>query len=1112
MLELLEERLAPAALIVNTALDTLGGAQLSLRDAITAVNAGSYGGPAGNQVTGTFGSNDTILFSVPTGSIITLNSALPVLSKSVQIAGPGATALTIDGASKYRLFQVGAGINVGISGLTLAHGSNINATGDGGAIDNLGSLAVSNCSFANNASYNSVGLSSGNGGAIANNGQLVSVSNCSFLNNSAVNTNHASNPAVGGALSNQGAGSMSVSGSAFQSNTADDGGAISTQQNTTLTITGCNFTSNTITGFGGAIIAGGSLTIIGSNFTSNSTPGIGGGAIYSYAVMNLAFCSFTNNTASGSGGALMVNASTGSAAIDYCTFSGNIACYQSFGAAGGAISTWNSGNAVATITGCTFTNNSAASNGAGGALDLEEGNWTLINSTITGNSAYHDGAIKVGYNSSVVVNANNCTIADNVTVSGGSTIGGNVNLYNSIIYGNNSGASPELTSGTSKGYNVIGYPGSSFIPSATDLVMPVISTVTVGFSGGHLSAGSYTYWITAVTSTGALFTGDAYSISIGSAVGTTGTITLQWTPPTNAGTISSYSVYGRTAGAVQLVASGIASTTYTDQGLALQSGTPLPPVNPLAGNGGPTQTMSLPTGSPAIDAGDPGFTPPPHVDQRGYNRVANGRIDIGAFESNSSPASGTAAISLTAPPLPGTYVGSAYNQAIAATGGTGTGYVFGVTVGALPPGLTLSAGGVLSGTATSAGSFNFTVTAIDSAGDFGSQQYTITVSIPTFTWTGSVSNSWSNPGNWSIAGPSTSAIPEGADDVVIPSGTPILDVAGYVNSVTIQANAMLNLNGNNLIVASNSTGALTIAGALLLDGAITAPNVDVLGGVLLGSGTLTGNLTVDSGGFLLPGDYNAGTLTVNGDVTFNSNSEFLVILNGNQSGQYSQLMVSGNVNLGSATVGVSQNYAASASDSLEIIAGEPGSTNNGNTVFNTALPHNVPSGFPFNAFTYGTGATVFLDPPVEQRSNSDTLPPVKATPIPVVQHGFQDKIRSLAEVLIGAAPSGPNALPATTGNTVAPVALPLDAGASFAPSSSAGADLPTRSEHAHFLAVAINGLDAPDLDLLPDQVGDPPVAPLDWLPSPADIDAAFRERSADHSVSVTIDYVTDACG
>jgi hypothetical protein len=59
-----------------------------------------------------------------------------------------------------------------------------------------------------------------------------------------------------------------------------------------------------------------------------------------------------------------------------------------------------------------------------------------------------------------------------------------------------------------------------------------------------------------------------------------------------------------------------------------------PLLGPLQDNGGPTFTHELFPGSPAIDAGDPSFTPPPFYDQRGPNfyRVRNGRIDIGSFE------------------------------------------------------------------------------------------------------------------------------------------------------------------------------------------------------------------------------------------------------------------------------------------------------------------------------------------------------------------------------------------------------------------------------------------------------------------------------------------------
>ena len=66
-----------------------------------------------------------------------------------------------------------------------------------------------------------------------------------------------------------------------------------------------------------------------------------------------------------------------------------------------------------------------------------------------------------------------------------------------------------------------------------------------------------------------------------------------------------------------------------------------PLLGPLADNGGITKTHYLLTNSPAIDAGDPTFTPPPDLDQRGlgFQRIVNGTIDIGAVEFSTIPPS-----------------------------------------------------------------------------------------------------------------------------------------------------------------------------------------------------------------------------------------------------------------------------------------------------------------------------------------------------------------------------------------------------------------------------------------------------------------------------------------
>ncbi len=84
--------------------------------------------------------------------------------------------------------------------------------------------------------------------------------------------------------------------------------------------------------------------------------------------------------------------------------------------------------------------------------------------------------------------------------------------------------------------------------------------------------------------------------------------------------------------------------------------------------------------------------------------------------------------------LPNGTVATTYSQTVTASGGTGS-YSFAVSAGALPAGLTLTPAGVLSGTPTAGGTFNFTITATDSSafpGPFaGSRAYTVAISAPT---------------------------------------------------------------------------------------------------------------------------------------------------------------------------------------------------------------------------------------------------------------------------------------------------------------------------------------------------------------------------------------------
>jgi hypothetical protein len=103
---------------------------------------------------------------------------------------------------------------------------------------------------------------------------------------------------------------------------------------------------------------------------------------------------------------------------------------------------------------------------------------------------------------------------------------------------------------------------------------------------------------------------------------------------------SGYNLFGNSAGG-----SGYDSTDLLDVDAKL---------GPLQDNGGPTQTLALLPGSPAIDSGD--NTGAPDWDQRGpgYPHIVNGTIDRGAFEvqNTAGPAGGQSALVTAALPAP----------------------------------------------------------------------------------------------------------------------------------------------------------------------------------------------------------------------------------------------------------------------------------------------------------------------------------------------------------------------------------------------------------------------------------------------------------------------------
>ncbi len=77
-------------------------------------------------------------------------------------------------------------------------------------------------------------------------------------------------------------------------------------------------------------------------------------------------------------------------------------------------------------------------------------------------------------------------------------------------------------------------------------------------------------------------------------------------------------------------------------------------------------------------------------------------------------------------PLPSGLTGSPYSSTFTASGGVPP-YTWALAAGTLPPGLTLSSAGVLSGTPTTAGTFNFSVTASDNSVTTPARPFQVTI-------------------------------------------------------------------------------------------------------------------------------------------------------------------------------------------------------------------------------------------------------------------------------------------------------------------------------------------------------------------------------------------------
>lgn len=132
-----------------------------------------------------------------------------------------------------------------------------------------------------------------------------------------------------------------------------------------------------------------------------------------------------------------------------------------------------------------------------------------------------------------------------------------------------------------------------------------------------------------------------------------------------------------------------------------------------------------------------------------------------------------ASLAVSPPTLPNWTVSApGYNQPVTASGGTGP-YTFAVTTGTVPAGMTLSSGGVLSGTPTTAASYTFIVTATDSASATGTKSYTVVINPAVTVGPATLANWTINMNNYSqfiVGSNGTGALALSVSSGTIPAG------------------------------------------------------------------------------------------------------------------------------------------------------------------------------------------------------------------------------------------------------------------------------------------------------------------------------------------------------
>ena len=329
----------------------------------------------------------------------------------------------------------------------------------------------------------------------------------------------------------------------------------------------------------------GSAALSGLTITQGQSEPDNGGAIRNmHGTLTLTDCTITGSK-SDTGGGAGVYALDGTTTLSGCVVTGNT------GGVGAGVYAL---DGTTTLSGCVVTGNTG---GVGAGVSIEGGTAKITSSTIATNTGGIGGGLFVGQSGSVTIT--NSAITGNTSISGGGVCledGATATLTGCTLSGNTASNS--------------GGDGGGGLASLGGTVTMTNCTVSGNSAPDALGGGVYnTYMLSLFNCT---VSGNAATSGGGLYLKNSSTATLQNTI-----------VAGQTGG-------GDVSGSYTGVGNLVNG---IPGLAPLGDYGGPTPTMALLPGSPAIGGGTTG-TGVPITDQRGFARGVS--IDIGAFQSQAA--------------------------------------------------------------------------------------------------------------------------------------------------------------------------------------------------------------------------------------------------------------------------------------------------------------------------------------------------------------------------------------------------------------------------------------------------------------------------------------------